>query len=60
MVASVKKDYAFAIIDPAVAPRLDEPINMPHSFKLSLAVLFALGCSFVYVTLLAHFEGEGR
>jgi uncharacterized protein involved in exopolysaccharide biosynthesis len=60
MVASVKKDYAFAIIDPAVAPRIDEPINMPHSFKLSLAVLFALGCSIVYVTLLAHFEGEGR
>jgi len=60
MVASVKEDYAFAIIDPAVAPRLDEPINMPHSLKLSLAVLFALGCSIVYVTLLAHFEGEGR
>jgi uncharacterized protein involved in exopolysaccharide biosynthesis len=60
MVASVKEDYAFAIIDPAVPPRIDEPINMPHSFKLSLALLFALGCAFVFAVVMAQIEGEGR
>lgn len=48
MVARVKDNYAFTIIDPAVAPGIDEPINMPASFKLSLALLLALGCGFLY------------
>jgi hypothetical protein len=58
MVASVKEDYAFTIIDPAIAPRFDEPINMPHSFKLSLALLFALGSSFVYAIFMAQIVEE--
>jgi len=60
MVASVKEDYAFDIIDPAVAPRIDEPINMPLSFKLSLALLFALGCSLVYIIIVAQLRVEDR
>lgn len=60
MVASVREDYAFAIIDPAVAPRIDEPINMPHSFKLSLALVFALGCTLVFAILMAQIEGAGH
>ena len=45
MVASIKDDYVFAVIDPAVVGRSDDTINMPVSFKLSLALVFALGCS---------------
>jgi uncharacterized protein involved in exopolysaccharide biosynthesis len=51
MLASVKENYVFSIIDPATAPRADEPINMPVSFRLSLALLFALGCGFLYVSV---------
>jgi len=55
MVARVKENYAFSIIDPAVVPGSDEPINMPTSFKLSLAMLFALGCGLLYAVA-AHFN----
>jgi len=48
MVARVRESYAFTIIDPAVAPGVDEPINMPASFKLSLALLLAIGCGLLY------------
>jgi uncharacterized protein involved in exopolysaccharide biosynthesis len=51
MLASVKDNYVFSIIDPATAPRADEPINMPVSFRLSVALLFALGCGFLYVSI---------
>ena len=49
VVANVKENYAFTIIDPAVAPGLDEPVNMPISFRLSLALLCALVCGLVWV-----------
>jgi uncharacterized protein involved in exopolysaccharide biosynthesis len=51
MLARVKDNYVFSIIDPATAPRADEPVNMPVSFRLSLAFLFALGCGLLYVSV---------
>jgi len=61
MVARVKDSYAFTIIDPAVAPRIDEPVNMPVSFKLSLALLLALGCGLLYgVAAQAWMRYHGR
>jgi uncharacterized protein involved in exopolysaccharide biosynthesis len=59
MVARVKENYAFTIIDPAVAPREDQPINMPASFKLSLAMLFAVGWGLLYVVAL-NFKARSR
>ena len=55
MVASVKESYVFTVIDPAVTPASDEMINMPVSFKLSLALTFALGCSMLWVIVVAPF-----
>jgi len=60
MVARVKENYAFTIIDPAMVPREDQPINMPVSFKLSLAMLFALGCGLLYAMAVHLYERSGR
>ncbi len=49
MLASVRDNYAFSILDPAVPPRLEDAINMPKSFKFSMAIVFALGFSFFLV-----------
>jgi hypothetical protein len=48
MVANVKDSYVFTVIDPAMAPQADDTINMPLSFKFSLALIFALGCSILW------------
>jgi uncharacterized protein involved in exopolysaccharide biosynthesis len=58
MVARVKDSYAFTVIDPAVAPRLDDTINMPVSFKLSLVLIFAFGCSILWVIVASTFVGR--
>ena len=50
--------YAFTVIDPAVAPRPDDTINMPVSFKLSLALIFAVGCSMLWVIVTSTFVGR--
>ena len=49
VVANVKDNYAFTVIDPAVPPGPDEAINMPISFRLSLALLCAIGAGLVWV-----------
>lgn len=49
MLAKVRDNYAFNILDPAVAPRLEDAINMPRSFKFSMAIVFAVGFSFFLV-----------
>jgi uncharacterized protein involved in exopolysaccharide biosynthesis len=55
MVARIKDSYVFTVIDPAVTPRRDDTINMPVSFKLSLALMFALGCSMLWVVIAVQF-----
>jgi uncharacterized protein involved in exopolysaccharide biosynthesis len=59
MLARVKDNYVFNIIDPATAPTVDEPINMPISFRLSLALLLALGCGLLYVGIRPLWYGSG-
>ncbi len=49
MLASIRDNYAFNILDPAVPPRPDDAINMPRSFKFSMAIVFAIGFSFFLV-----------
>jgi len=56
MVAKIKDNYVFTVIDPAVAPQADESINMPASFKLSLALIFALGCGALWAIIAARFS----
>ena len=58
MVASAKENYVFTIIDPAVAQQSGDTINMPVSFKLSLALVFALGCSMLWVVVASAFGGK--
>ena len=58
MVARVKDSYVFTVIDPAVAPQPDDTINMPVSFKLSLALIFAFGCSMLWVIVAFKFVGR--
>ena len=55
MVASVKDSYVFTVIDPAVTPQPNDTINMPVSFKLSLALIFAFGCSMLWVIVAFKF-----
>lgn len=44
MLANVKDNYAFTIIDPAIAPQIDDSINMPAAFRFSIALVVALSC----------------
>ena len=60
MVAQVKESYAFTVIDPAVAPQPEDTINMPVSFKLSLALIFAFGCSMLWVIVAFRFVGRAK
>ena len=54
MVASIKDDYVFKVIDPAVTPQADDTINMPVSFKLSLVLIFAIASSVLWVIVAAQ------
>ena len=58
MVDSVKDNYVFTVIDPAIAPEADDTINMPVSFKLSLALILALGCSMSWAILTSELVGR--
>jgi len=60
MVASIKEDYAFTVIDPAVTLESGDTINMPASFKLSLALIFAFGCGALWVIVAAQFSSRGE
>ena len=60
MVAQVKESYVFMIIDPAVASQPEDTINMPVSFKLSLALIFAFGCSMLWVIVASRFVGWAK
>lgn len=54
MVANVKDAYVFTVVDPAVTPQVNDTINMPVSFKLSLALIFATGCSILSIIIVAQ------
>lgn len=56
LVASVEDNYVFSVIDSAVAPQHDETINMPVSFKMSLALIFAFCCGALWVIVAAQFN----
>ena len=51
VVASVNENYVFTIIDPAVTPQENDQINIPASFKLSLALIFAFGCGALWAII---------
>jgi len=56
MVANIKENYVFTVIDPAVTLQADDTINMPASFKLSLALIFAFSCGALWVIIAAQFN----
>lgn len=58
MLAKVKDAYVFTVVDPAVAPQSNDTINMPVSFKLSLALIFSMGCSILWVLLASQFRNR--
>ena len=58
MVANSKDNYAFTVIDPAVTPQADDTINMPASFKMSLALFFAFSCGALWVIIAAQFNSR--
>lgn len=58
MVASIKENYAFTVIDPAVTLESRDTINMSASFKLSLGLIFAFGCGALYVFAAAQYRAR--
>lgn len=58
MVASIKENYAFTVIDPAVTLESGDTINMPISFKLSLALIFSIGCGVLYAFVTARYKAR--